>query len=61
MSLSPSPPDGPSRRPVELLLILAATVVGWAAMVVKPEAAAEIGATWAATCGLLGTLALRRR
>ncbi|MFG1820584.1 hypothetical protein ACGFIF_42975 [Kribbella sp. NPDC049174] len=62
MSLSPSPPDEPPRRPDRLLLlILAATVVGWAAMIAKPEAAMAVGAAWGATCSLLGALALRRR
>jgi hypothetical protein len=56
MSLRPSPAAGPPPRQIQVLAI-GATVLSWAAMVTKPEAAVEIGAAWGATSTLLGILA----
>ncbi|TDW90520.1 hypothetical protein EV137_4340 [Kribbella pratensis] len=55
---SVEPPRGLAPRQVQFLLILAATVVGWGAIIAlcvldQPDAAKAIGAVWTATCGLL--------
>jgi hypothetical protein len=54
VTVKPSPRGGPPHRPP--LPILAVTVIGWAAMLARPESAVEIGAVWGATCALLGVL-----
>lgn len=58
MSLEPSPAGGPSHRHIQFILILALTVVGWAAVIVlsvigQADAAKVIGTLWGATCALL--------
>jgi hypothetical protein len=58
VSLKPNRPGGLPPRHMQFLMILAATVVGWVAIVSlslmdQPEGAVVIGAVWTATCGLL--------